>query len=94
MPPGEAASADLDGDGDADLAVANRDANSVSIFINNTCQPKTGVPGDANGDLQVNTDDLLNVINAWGATGPNPADVTGDAIVNVEDILLVIANWT
>ena len=58
------------------------------------------VPGDINGDGNVNVTDLLIVINNWGACGnPNscPADVApapnGDDTVNVLDLLMVINNW-
>jgi len=44
------------------------------------------------GDGVVNVDDLLAVINAWGATS-GPADVNFDNIVNVDDLLLVINAW-
>ena len=51
-------------------------------------------PGDVNFDDHVNVDDLLAVINGWGACGQQcPADLTGDGVVNVDDLLLVISNW-
>jgi choice-of-anchor B domain-containing protein len=60
------------------------------------CTP-VGVPGDATGDGVVNIDDLLMVINSWGAcASPCPADMTptpGDGIVNIDDLLFVINNW-
>jgi hypothetical protein len=55
------------------------------------------VPGDLTGDGQVNVDDLLAVIGAWGACPPPPetcdADITGDGVVNVDDLLAVIGAW-
>jgi hypothetical protein len=58
------------------------------------------IPGDVNIDGSVDVDDLLAVINAWGAcpTPPVtcPADVAppgGDDQVNVDDLLAVINNW-
>jgi len=60
--------------------------------------PVGGTPGDG----VVNVDDLLAVINAWGACGnPNdcPADIappgrpTGNDVVNVDDLLTVINAW-
>jgi hypothetical protein len=41
----------------------------------------------------VNIDDLLLVINNWGAGFGNPADATGDWTVNIDDLLLVINSW-
>lgn len=55
--------------------------------------------GDLNEDGVVNTVDLLQVINSWGAC-PSPcvpycpADVTNDCLVNTPDLLGVINNWT
>jgi hypothetical protein len=48
---------------------------------------------DLNGDLNVNIDDLLAVINAWGAGAGNPADINADGIVNIDDLLAVINAW-
>lgn len=59
------------------------------------------VIGDVSGDGIVNVQDLLAVINAWGACPAPPqscrADVApdpnGDGVVNVQDLLFVIAHW-
>jgi hypothetical protein len=54
--------------------------------------------GDLNDDQTVNVQDLLAVINAWGAC-PQPcppscsADINGDCIANVQDLLAVINAW-
>ena len=59
------------------------------------------VAGDITADGQVNVQDLLAVLNAWGVC-PSPgqpchADIapapSGDGQVNVLDLLMVIANW-
>ena len=52
------------------------------------------VPGDVNGDGEVNVSDVLAVISAWGPCGDCPEDLNGDGNVNVTDLLDVIANWT
>jgi hypothetical protein len=56
--------------------------------------------GDATGNGIVDIDDLLAVINAWGACPPPcPADIpptaggSGDGVVNIDDLLAVINNW-
>lgn len=54
--------------------------------------PISTCPADLNGSGAVNVDDLLAVINAWGAAG-GPADVNSDGIVNVDDLLMVINGW-
>jgi len=52
------------------------------------------VPGDANGDDDVNVMDLLEVIQSWGAcSGSCPADLNGDGTVDVMDLLMVLENW-
>ena len=56
---------------------------------------------DVNSDRQVNIDDLLSVINAWGACPPQPlwcsADIapapTGNGIVDFDDLLAVVHDW-
>ena len=52
---------------------------------------------DTNGDGQVNVNDLLNVINAWGpapqGTAADLAPPIGDGQVNVGDLLSVINAW-
>jgi hypothetical protein len=58
----------------------------------------TAALGDITHDGVVDVDDLLAVINAWGACDePCPADIApetnGDGIVNVDDLLMVINNW-
>jgi probable HAF family extracellular repeat protein len=49
---------------------------------------------DITCDGAVGIDDLLMVINGWGACqGVCAADVTGDGMVNIDDLLMVINNW-
>jgi len=50
-------------------------------------------PADVTGDGNVNVDDLLAVINAWGQCIGCPADVNDDNLVNVDDLLAVINKW-
>jgi PKD repeat protein len=56
--------------------------------------------GDINGDGDVDVDDLLMVINAWGPCfappATCPADIApsgGDGIVDVDDLLMVVNHW-
>ena len=46
---------------------------------------------DITGNSVVDVDDLLAVIDGWGAAGP--ADITGNGIVDVDDLLAVIDGW-
>ena len=48
--------------------------------------------GDADGDENVNVNDLLIVISYWG-NNTSWADLNLDGIVNVSDLLIVIGNW-
>ena len=61
-------------------------ATSVNCDDTNPC------PGDADGNGNVDTNDLLMVIADWGLDG-GPADVNGDGTVNTEDILVILGNW-
>jgi hypothetical protein len=57
--------------------------------------------GDLNGDLIVNTDDLLLIIDNWGpclgeTRSPSFADIApegGDCNVDLDDMLVVLLNW-
>ncbi len=58
-----------------------------------------GVPGDVNGDGDVNVADLLGLLGAWGpcqgACPPScPADFDGDCLVTVTDLLILLGNWS
>lgn len=58
--------------------------------------PPPPCAGDVNDNGQVNVDDLMQVINSWGAAGKpgeNPADVNDDGDVDMDDLLEVLMNW-
>jgi hypothetical protein len=50
-------------------------------------------PTDLNNSGATDIDDLLAVINNWGAGPGNPADVNGSGTVNIDDLLMVINSW-
>ena len=54
---------------------------------------KTPCPGDLNSDAEVNVDDLLTVINNWGAGAGSIADINASGLVDVDDLLVVINGW-
>lgn len=56
------------------------------------CDDTPACTGDANGDGDVGTTDLLMVIADWGQTD-SPADVDGDGTVNASDILVILGGW-
>jgi serine protease AprX len=49
-------------------------------------------PADVTGDLVVNVNDLLFLLDAWGDPG-GPADLNEDGIVNILDLLLMLDAW-
>ena len=58
----------------------------VEIIASEACE------GDINGDGEVNVEDLLILIGAWGGDDP-AADLDGNGTVGVSDLLLLIAAW-
>jgi hypothetical protein len=81
---------DVDGDGWNDIVLGR--CNSTQVWRNTT-----PIPGDTNGDHNVNVDDLLAVINGWGVCDPPPlpcaADLTNNGVIDVDDLLEVINAW-
>jgi hypothetical protein len=49
---------------------------------------------DVNADGVVDVDDLLAVLNTWGACAGCGADIDGDGGVDVDDLLAVLNNWS
>jgi hypothetical protein len=55
---------------------------------------ETSVPGDTDGDDDVDLDDLNNVRNHFGEAGNNPTgDTNGDGVVGLEDLNEVRNNF-
>lgn len=50
-------------------------------------------PADLNGDGVVGASDLPELLNAWGATGPNSADIDSDGLVGPSDLSALLALW-
>ena len=84
---------DINGDGCEDVAVGYSGDISIRVFYGlcpSDCPADISPDG---GSGTVDVDDLLMVINNWGAAGQNPADITGDGSVDVDDLLAVINGW-
>lgn len=69
-----------------------------SYQISGTVTGSVTVPacdGDANGDEQVNFDDLNIVLENWNSTVTpgTSGDLTGDGMVNFDDLNLLLENW-
>jgi hypothetical protein len=52
-----------------------------------------GCPGDSTGDGVVDTEDLVNLLAAWGPCPGCAEDHTGDDVVDTADLLVVLAGW-
>jgi len=58
-------------------------------------EPTTVVPGDINGDMIVDFDDIALLAEQWQyiAITPLATDINGDHIVNFKDFALLAQNW-
>jgi hydroxyacylglutathione hydrolase len=72
-------------------------AIALAVAVCCVCSPfsraQCSCPNDVTADGSVNIDDLLGVINGWGANPGSPADVTGNGLVDIDDLLAVINGW-
>lgn len=89
------AAGDFDGDGDVDIVRAIPAGDGLLILPNLMC------PYDLTGDGLVGSDDLFELLGAWGpcdAYGGGsgdacPADLDGDGTVNASDLFMLLGNW-
>lgn len=56
------------------------------------CEDDPGVPGDLDGDGDVDPADLATLLGAWG-TADETADIDGDGVVGSSDLAILLANW-
>jgi len=59
----------------------------LSVSLGSPC------PADLDGDGQVNSTDMLALLNSWGPCTGCPADLDGSGIVDSADLLLLLAAW-
>ena len=70
-------------------AICNEGGNTAGIDNADPC-----LPGDANGDGEVDFEDIMAILTDWGDTACTRVDVDASGEVDFGDITTVIANWT
>jgi hypothetical protein len=81
--------------GNATLTMFKTSATLPNTMPGATVVPTPGVDciGDADGDNDVDADDLTAVILQWGNTCPCTADVDDDNDVDADDLVAVVLGW-
>jgi FG-GAP-like repeat len=82
--------ADIDGDGSPDVSTANRDSNSVAVALNQSC-PDQGIPGDLDGDGDVDQADLGILLSCYNTS--DCGDIDGDGDTDQADLGTLLANY-
>jgi hypothetical protein len=70
-----------------------RVVSSQSIFIV-AYEVESTVPGDLDGDGEINGADMGLLLVAWGTVDPGAADINGDGVCNGADLGLLLNAWT
>ncbi|MEE2906193.1 MAG: zinc-dependent metalloprotease family protein [Planctomycetota bacterium] len=86
VPTGEAIGPDEEADNYSAFLV------TVPMVADFRCS-ESACPADVDINGEINADDVLAVLNAWGNCAGCPADVVLDGVVDVSDVLLVVGDW-
>ncbi len=62
---------------------------SLHVIDVSSCQP---CPADLDGSGDVDFEDILRVLDAWGNKG-GPEDIDGSGTVDFDDLLIVLDSW-
>lgn len=88
------------GDVAFNCALAPPDNNQIEwgtgVYVAAATPPFIPCPGDANGDLFVDFDDITEALANWNQAAPIPyegGDSNGDGFVDFDDITESLANW-
>jgi hypothetical protein len=65
----------------------------VTEVTGRTVGPEAVCPADLDGDGNVGTSDLLELLSAWGPNPGHPADLDGNGTVGTADLLELLSSW-
>ena len=77
-----------------ELCKSDQEVHDIIDRASTLVLPETpDCPCDLNGDDYVNNDDVIELINNWGACPGCAADLNGDDYVNNDDVIELVNNW-
>lgn len=66
---------------------------SASRIVSIVACEDDSIPGDIDGDNDVDVTDLLTLLGDWGECPDCPSDIDGNGSVDVSDLLTLLGNW-
>ncbi len=77
----------------ADVRNDDDPANELQYIGFRVSQPTPNVPGDLNGDGEVDAADLAILLGSWGSCVGCPADINDDGVVDAADLGTLLGAW-